>query len=459
MVGVRNMHQEGEDGQEAVRRHGQQARFLLLFACFANLGLTVPASADTLPIIRTVTASSQQVTLFLSAATQFSQGSLAQDPTYKRPNRCYIDVSPAHIGSPSQATLAVSPGPIHAVRAAQYSPDTARVVLDLFSSQTCDVQVLSRPERIQITVETPLISERYTHSTPSAWIPKGGEFSTRLARRPRRQLHQLYKNRVTEPPASIQPPNPSHTEPFRPMAPPPTNTSQTSPLTVSMDMANQYIWRGLNLNSGDLSVFPSMTYSIAALDDLSITAWSWIGVGTDRASGAREDAEVHEVDVSVGYEKELIPEQLTGSLSFTGYHYLSDWSSLDGTNRMDYELTAELSYALTESLFPFVSYSRGLDDGIAGDYVEVGTVLEHTFNEHWAITPFISTGFTPGSDLYPRSVSQELTHLTLSLPVTYTQGSWSIAPFFDFVLPLADINQDFRKKMFVGGVNVTFGGS
>ena len=457
-MGAKNVHNEGA---ETLRRHGQQARFLLLFAyfaCFANLGLAVPASADTLPIIRTVTASSQQVMLFLSAPTQFSQGSLAQDPTYKRPNRCYVDVSPARIGPPSQSTLPTSAGPIHTVRVAQYSPDTARVVLDLFSSQTCDVRVLSRPERIQITVGTPAISEQYTYSTPSTWIPKGAEFSTRLARRPRRQLHRQYKSPVAEPPASTQLPGPSQPEPFRPIAPPPTNTAQTSPLTVSMDMANQYIWRGLNLDSGDLSVFPSMTYSIAALDGLSITAWSWIGVGKDRASGAKEDAQIHEVDVSVSYEKELIPEQLNGALSFTGYHYLSDWSSLDGANRMDYELTAELSYALTESLFPFVSYSRGLDDGIAGDYIEVGTALEHAFNEHWAIAPFVSTGFTSGSDLYPRSVAPDLTHLTFSLPVTYTQGPWSIAPFFDFVLPLADINQDFRKKMFVGGVNVTFDG-
>lgn len=113
----------------------------------AFLAVTTSALADAFPVVRAITTSSEQVVLRLSAPVTFRQAALAEDPKNTLSARCYVDVSPASLGNQVQPLVYVNSKFVHRVRAAQFRPDTVRVVLDLFSAQTCHVRVLSVPHR------------------------------------------------------------------------------------------------------------------------------------------------------------------------------------------------------------------------------------------------------------------------------------------------------------------------
>ncbi len=126
-------------------------RLPLLLACLLPVGGGLQAGERTL--VQAVSATSEQVSIVLSAPATFRYASLKADPDHKRPHRCYVDITPAGLGTRIAASLDVRRGVVQRVRTAQFRPDTARVVLDLADARTCQVQTLTTPHRVVVRIE------------------------------------------------------------------------------------------------------------------------------------------------------------------------------------------------------------------------------------------------------------------------------------------------------------------
>jgi hypothetical protein len=230
-------------------------------------------------------------------------------------------------------------------------------------------------------------------------------------------------------------------------------------LEVSLDVVSKYVWRGFDLNHKDPTIQPSITYSFPFVKGLSLNAWSWIG-GKNKNKDDKQMT-LDEVDLTLSYEYEFIPEKFSGSVSLINYNYLSDWSSIDVYNDNDIEINAALYYTVNQYFVPYISYYRGLDKGeskeIAANYLEFGAAGAYAFNEQWTIAPTISAAY---SDQYtgPKAerIKKGINHVALNVPVTYASGAFSVTPSVSFVKPLRDLNGDDKKAILFGGVNCTY---
>ncbi len=129
------------------------SRLLLLVVCSLSVGGQSGLRAAERAIVQTVSATSGQVSIALSAPVAFRYATLKADPSHKRPHRCYVDIAPAKLGNQIVSSLDVRHGPVQRVRTAQFRPDTARVVLDLTDERVCQVQLLSNPHRVIVRTQ------------------------------------------------------------------------------------------------------------------------------------------------------------------------------------------------------------------------------------------------------------------------------------------------------------------
>lgn len=227
-------------------------------------------------------------------------------------------------------------------------------------------------------------------------------------------------------------------------------------LTFSIDLTSKYIWRALDLNHKDPTLQPSVSYSFPFLEGLSLNAWSWIG-GKNKKKGDKQIT-LDEVDLTLTYERELIPEKLMGGISLINYNYLSDWSSADGENKNDFEISAALYYTVNQFFVPYIAYYRGLDkgesDGIAANYLECGMAGAYAFNDQWNIAPSLSLAY---SDQFTEIAKKGLNHIVVNVPVTYNKDNIAITPSVSLVKPLRDLNTDKKKIIVFGGINLSYG--
>ncbi len=229
-------------------------------------------------------------------------------------------------------------------------------------------------------------------------------------------------------------------------------------IEASIDLTSRYIWRGFDLNHKSPTIQPSVTYSPNFIPGLSLNVWSW--VGANNKNKGDDKFALDEADITLTYEKELIAEKLTGSLSIINYNYLSDWASAEGTNDNDFEINAALNWVAMAnekmSIVPYIAYYRGLDkgekNGIAANYLEFGAAYAYLFNEQWSVTPTLNSAWT---DQY--GIDKKISHVAFALPVTYASGAWSLTPSLNVVKPLEDLNGDNKKLILWGGVNFTYG--
>lgn len=226
-------------------------------------------------------------------------------------------------------------------------------------------------------------------------------------------------------------------------------------LKLSLDVTSKYIWRALDGNHKDPTLQPSITYSFPFLKGMSINAWGWMG-GKNKNKGDKQ-LTLDEVDLTLSYEYEFIPEKFSGAVSIINYNYLSDMSSADGTNDNDFEVNAALYYTVNQYFVPYISYYRGLDKGeskeIAGNYLEFGAAGAYAFNEQWTIAPTVSAAY---SDQYTSIDKKGINHVALNIPVTYASGAFSVTPSVTFMKPLRKLNDGKKKEIIFGGVNCTY---
>ena len=138
---------------QSVRPTRALPRLLCLLMCALCLDRQAGLQAAESAVVETVSAMAGQVSIVLSAPVSFRQASLEADPSHQRPYRCYVDIAPARLGERVLSSLDIRRGVVQRVRAAQFRPDTARVVLDLVDEGACQVRALTKPHRLVVRVE------------------------------------------------------------------------------------------------------------------------------------------------------------------------------------------------------------------------------------------------------------------------------------------------------------------
>jgi N-acetylmuramoyl-L-alanine amidase len=104
---------------------------------------------------------------------------LKKDPSIGKPQRLYIDVSPARMGDNVKPAVPIGDDLLSHARAAQYLPDTVRVVLDIKSIDNFKIFSLKNPYRVVLDVNgisnngSRKIASRKERTEPGASIPKG----------------------------------------------------------------------------------------------------------------------------------------------------------------------------------------------------------------------------------------------------------------------------------------------
>ena len=234
-------------------------------------------------------------------------------------------------------------------------------------------------------------------------------------------------------------------------------------IEASVDLTSRYIWRGFDLNHKSPTIQPSVTYSPSFVPGLSLNVWSWVGANNKKKGD--DKLALDEADLTLTYEKALIADKLTGSVSIINYNYMSKYAQTGGDdgakkNKNDFEFNAALNWIAMAnekmSIVPYISYYRGLDkgekEGIAANYLEFGAAYAYLFNEQWSIAPTLNSAWT---DQY--GIDKKFSYVAFAIPVTYASGAWSLTPGLNIVKPLEDLNGDNKKLILWGGLNFTYG--
>ena len=111
-----------------------------------------PGMATLTDVRHRSTSDYTRIVLDLDGRAGYQDHLLPPDPTHSKSHRMYIDVDGARLGQGVRPDIKVTDGFLRSVRAGQYDPDTARVVLDFEKPQKYHVFTLENPYRIVIDV-------------------------------------------------------------------------------------------------------------------------------------------------------------------------------------------------------------------------------------------------------------------------------------------------------------------
>ena len=93
-----------------------------------------------------------RVVVYVDRETDFTHRLLKKDPTIEKPPRLYVDLSNSTLGGGKQKTIPINDDLLSDARAARYTLDSVRVVMDIKSFDTYKVFSLRDPFRIVIDV-------------------------------------------------------------------------------------------------------------------------------------------------------------------------------------------------------------------------------------------------------------------------------------------------------------------
>jgi len=130
-----------------------------------------------------------RVVVYVDRETEFAHRLLKKDPTIEKPPRLYVDLSNSTLGGGKQKTIPINDDLLSDARAARYTLDSVRVVVDIKSFDTYKVFSLRDPFRIVIDVwgrngAASIAEERDEESPP----PSSGTSVDRSKRVPRGAL-------------------------------------------------------------------------------------------------------------------------------------------------------------------------------------------------------------------------------------------------------------------------------
>ncbi len=224
-------------------------------------------------------------------------------------------------------------------------------------------------------------------------------------------------------------------------------------IDVGAELLSRYMWRGYDLNHKYGVLQPSVTYSPPFARGLSAGIWMSFGLAKKKSMGDKK-SEIDEIDWTLCYEFDIIRERLNLQLAFQRYDFLSRWASQQKTNNRDYEISATASVFIHEMAVPYIQFSRGLDNGIRGNYFEFGVGGVYQFNKDINIGPTVATAVSNqfGQD-------NRLTHLAILFPLTYTIEKVDFVPSLSLHWRFRDMANDAlnRKGMIVhAGIQASY---
>jgi hypothetical protein len=237
---------------------------------------------------------------------------------------------------------------------------------------------------------------------------------------------------------------------------------------LTLDFFTRYVWRGFELNDNDPGLQPSV--NVAFPFGLEFNAWA--SIGTLEGDGGK--TELDEVDLTLTYSRNLVPDKLDLTVGLVSYLYMGTQSSVFLTLTDEFEYSLEAFVGLTLSSVwgsPTLSYSRGLggsdklvEDGEevqgtggdnVGNYLEFGLEQEFALSDKLFLTPAFAAGLQNEYGIDP-----VISHLQLDLPLSYSlSDKLSVTPSFSVVyIPSPeDINGDDRNWLAWGGISLTYG--
>ena len=133
----------------------QPFRLVLLLCMTVSLAMwqTGSAAADGggRATVQSIEVTAEHVTIHLSSASVYTQAALPRDPLNGRADRCYVDIGGV-LGQQVERWHFGDAHRVERVRAAQFQPQTVRVVLDLLTAQPCRVEQAVNPDRLLVIV-------------------------------------------------------------------------------------------------------------------------------------------------------------------------------------------------------------------------------------------------------------------------------------------------------------------
>jgi N-acetylmuramoyl-L-alanine amidase len=126
---------------------------LLIIFAGASSEAAQPGKAVLSQIRYASTESRTRVTLELSSEVRFETHALKEDPSKGLPPRIYVDLIGSRLGADAKQPISVQEGLLRQVRAAQFSPEVVRVVLDMNSVGSYRTSVLSDPYRLVVDIQ------------------------------------------------------------------------------------------------------------------------------------------------------------------------------------------------------------------------------------------------------------------------------------------------------------------
>jgi N-acetylmuramoyl-L-alanine amidase len=126
-----------------------------------------------------------RVVVYIDRETEFTHRLLKKDPTIEKPPRLYVDLSNSTLGGGKQKTIPINDDLLSDARAARYTLDSVRVVVDIKSFETYKVFSLRDPFRIVIDVwgrngAVPIAQERDEEAAEA--LPGAVERSKKIPR-------------------------------------------------------------------------------------------------------------------------------------------------------------------------------------------------------------------------------------------------------------------------------------
>jgi len=126
---------------------------LLMILAAAPSQAAQPGKAVLSQIRYASTEGRTRVTLELSSEVRYETHALKEDPSKGLPPRIYVDLIGSRLGADAKQPISIQEGLLRQVRAAQFSPEVVRVVLDMSSLGSYRTSVLSDPYRLVLDVQ------------------------------------------------------------------------------------------------------------------------------------------------------------------------------------------------------------------------------------------------------------------------------------------------------------------
>lgn len=223
-------------------------------------------------------------------------------------------------------------------------------------------------------------------------------------------------------------------------------------IEITSTVLSRYVWRGYDLSHKDPALLTYVNYSPKVLDGFSLSAGTIFGLKNAREQGDRR-SNIDEFDLTAAYERPIIPDKLMLAVSVLFYKYTSHWTRSYYEDTKDIELNFLATYALNKYFIPYVSYFRGIDDEIRGNFVETGFSNEFAFSENLALMP---KWYACYSSQYEFRSDPTFSNLAAEFPLGYSKGQFYAEISGIVVKPLRNSLNGNKKTIFCTSLNAAY---